>query len=178
VNAASLSAAGVLPYTTYNPYNNQKSTVWVMLSRELYGKDKGCWDMFNGDIDGQETPKMAAAREAEEESCTLIGKKEEIIKKIKSIDGSQNYFFMELFNPMSYNNQKFLKIKAAHWKKHKNKHYQEKGEILWVKLSQLNEACTHNNGILVIDGKFLKIRPYLKKFVIKHKAYLQAFAKK
>ena len=62
--------AGVLPYAY-----DRENTLYLLLSREAYGRERGSWSGFAGGMlakDGGDTV-AAAAREAYEESSGLLG---------------------------------------------------------------------------------------------------------
>lgn len=183
---------GILPYANFNPMTGTREAddVWVMISQERGGGNKGEWDFFNGRLDPGETSKQAAAREGHEESCGLFGKIDELSKKMIGLHNSGSGFLinaedfkskqeiMEKCTPEEYlKRKKFAKYKAGC--------YQEKTEVKWVKLSSLIDACAkdrilrNDKGAAKqgADGKDIKIRAPLVSLVNKNVGQLKGLLK-
>ncbi len=170
---------GVLPYTRVNPFtgNQNVDDVWVMISQERGGSNKGTWDMFSGKMDKGESAKETAIRECTEESCELFGTAAQISKKVFPFNKSESTFLLkveelksiqEITNKCS--NEAFLERKK--WSKYKSNCYQEKTAIKWVKMADLVDACVNHHGRLETDNQSIEIRPYFSKKIAKNHQYL------
>jgi ADP-ribose pyrophosphatase YjhB (NUDIX family) len=171
--------AGILPYTRINPFTGNQGIddVWVMISQERGGHDKGTWDMFSGKIDKGETFKEAAIREGAEESCELFGTADQIAKKIFPLNTSKSTFLLKAEELKTIpeittecTNAAYLKRKK--WTKFKSGCYQEKTAVKWVKLADLIDACVKNDRILAQNDEVMEIRPYFSKQIVKNQHYL------
>jgi len=159
---------GVLPYTRTNPYTGveENNKIWVNLGLERGGPNKGTWDMYSGKADFGESSFDAAAREAAEESCEMLGTKEAIQKFMYPLNGSQSSFLLKVSNPMEINQEAFKARKLQ--PKYKRSCFQEKTCMKWVNLADLVDACVNKQGVL---GDMV-IRPYFARVIKKNSDYL------
>lgn len=147
--------AGVLPVAVY------KGKIYLLLSREGYGRNKGFYSDFGGTADSSETIKETAIRESYEESNGFLGTKSEIDKLIqnKLITKLTSLTYTTYVVEVTYdknlpktfkNNLKYAQ-KAFGNIMCKNGFY-EKDKLKWVELTNIK--------------KFLKeLRPFYKKIL-------------
>ncbi len=91
----SFNAAGVLPMWVSN--NNK----YVLVSRELYGWDRGTWDSFSGSRDpGEKHPVVTASREFAEETAYALMFEKQALKYI-DVDGGNTEVVIAL-KPKKY----------------------------------------------------------------------------
>lgn len=174
---------GVLPFTYINPYTGQKGDeAWVLISQERGGSNKGTWDMYsggkedkdkvffaNGEEDRARSLAKAAAREAAEESCEMIGIMDKIQEQMFPLNKSKASFLMEIKDITKVNNKEFLRRKKL--SAYKRGRYQEKTEAKWVKMASLVDACVNKNGILKDGKRELVIRPWFAKSIARNRSY-------
>lgn len=122
---------GVLPYALIN------NETYFLLGKESTGGDQDTWSFFCGGREEQDASnKMAACREAHEESAGVLGKTEEIARKAFSLNGLKQSFLFKVKDPSNITNDVFLAAKA----KYTDQHYLEMSEIKWIKASELVDA--------------------------------------
>lgn len=156
---------GVLPFTVIN------NETYFLLGKERGGKDKDTWCMFSGGREVKDlSDKLAAAREAHEESAGLLGTIDEIASRVIPLNGSQQSFLLEVKDPGDITNKKFIDARS----KYTDPHYREMTQVKWVKASQLVDACVKNKGIFTVDGKQEQVRPFVSKILKENADYLKS----
>lgn len=156
---------GVLAYTIIN------DETYFLLGKERGGKDKDTWCMLSGGKESKDiSNKMAACREAHEESAGLLGKTDEIAQRVFSLNGSDQTYLLEVKNPGELTNEKFLAARA----KYKDPHYREMTEIKWMKTSELVDVCVNNMGVFSMNGQTERIRPFVSKTIAANAEYIKS----
>ena len=163
--------AGVLPYTWH------QGIVYVMISEENGGRDRGKWDHFSGQIDKTDrTNRDAAAREGAEESCELFGNASALHKQIVPLNKSESFFLLEVVNPQFRSIAATFQSRKA-MKRFKASKYQEKSKVRWIPLTLLINAANKHSGTFTRAGKTITLRPYFTRLVVSNRAnFINKFA--
>ena len=150
---------GILPVAYH------ENDIYFLFSRESFTKKhKGLWSDFGGSKENRETQYETAIRECVEESCGILGNKDDIRILIKNncITKIRDKGYSIYLVRVEYN-KKIVKIFSEHFKKmlkdypdlvkEKNGLF-EKDKLRWIKLQDLKK----NIHIF---------RPWYKKFIYK-----------
>jgi hypothetical protein len=171
--------AGVLPYITFNPFTGTQGIddVWVQISKEKGGNDKGTYDAYSGKVDPGESVETAALREFAEESCGMFGPTEKIAEQMYHMGKSKSTFVLNAERVKSReeiikgcSSEAFLKRKKL--PEYQRGRFQEKTDVKWVKLADLVDACVNKHGVLKQNGENLQIRGYFARNIVKEQKFL------
>lgn len=145
------------------PVTQRKGELYVLLSREAAGNDKGTYDAFGGAKDPGEThPNVTAGRELAEETIYLLGNENELKDYInidkghtRNIIGNINKGFVVYITEFHRDKLKKL-IKEFHGRRNTatSWKFKEKDKLAWVKFSDLK--ATIANAPRDKNGKLIK----------------------
>jgi hypothetical protein len=150
--------AGILPISIY------KGKVYLLLSREVCGRDKGLYSDFGGTREKNETIIQTAVREAYEESNGFLGNKQDIYNLIKnnlvttiSIDNYTTYVVEIKYDRklLRYFRNNFMYSKKVDRDMICKEGYYEKDKLQWVKIPNIYKFSS-------------ELRPFYRKILVKH----------
>lgn len=148
--------ASVVPFAL-----NEKGNVFILISQEAFGKDKGKWSSFAGKTEKSESPLESASREFFEESSGLFGTRS-MLKQILqrrgiAVESSRKnglHYLLEIpFDPslpsmFSGTRASLRAYVHAVTGKHELPYapFIEKSKLAWVPLSRIPKKFVLRNG--------------------------------